>query len=362
MEKIAKILKINNNLEIGSITNDGNDDFISPKKAISYFVNTDINNIQYIGSESKQDEKILNSPLHPFVHAVHTAYAIHLPLNISPDLIWYLIASAASIHINENCEELRTKFVNHKEKETIEIRRDDFVLNSDKNAWNEVIDEFKFEISKRTNNNVADLFQANFTSTNEYSKIVSQIVLMDSMKSYFDFKISTLCGIPEIRLIGTKQDWLNVKSKTEELLELMPRLKKVWLESLNEILNHFIDAYDDKIDYLFWNEIYKKTGGSGGPFISGWIIALFPYLDHNEENPYVFSEKKWKNINDNDCGITTNSFYYHMNNVPFIWNYFGNEIKMIFIGGLVGIRYETDKSLTPLFAYSIVQDKESADE
>ena len=75
-----------------------------------------------------------------------------------------------------------------------------------------------------------------------------------------------------------------------------------------------------------------------------------------------YFDESLKNINDNDCGITTNSFYYHMNNVPFIWNYFGNEIKMIFIGGLVGIRYETDKSLTPLFAYSIVQDKESENE
>jgi hypothetical protein len=133
-----------------------NNDFISAKEAISYFVKTDINDIQYIGSESKQDEKILNSPLHPFVHAVHTAYATHLPLNISPDLIWYLIASAAAIHINKNSEELRTKFVNHKEKETIEIRRDDFVLNSDKNAWNEVIEINDDDDDEEVNSHVVD--------------------------------------------------------------------------------------------------------------------------------------------------------------------------------------------------------------
>lgn len=35
--------------------------------------------------------------------------------------------------------------------------------------------------------------------------------------------------------------------------------------------------------------------------------------------------------------------------------------KMLFVGGFIGIRYETDKSLTPLFGYSIVQDEKLFD-
>ena len=78
--------------------------------------------------------------MHPFVEAVHQAYAQHLPLIISPDMIWYLITSATAIHINKNSEELRYKFVSHEGKKTIEVRRDNFVFNSRSNPWHEVID------------------------------------------------------------------------------------------------------------------------------------------------------------------------------------------------------------------------------
>ena len=66
-----------------------------------------------------------------------------------------------------------------------------------------------------------------------------------------------MCGIPEIRLTGNKEDWVNVKRKTNEILKLIPDLK-LWIDdNLNEILDHFIGAFDNKIDKSFWNQIYK---------------------------------------------------------------------------------------------------------
>ena len=38
-----------------------------------------------------------------------------------------------------------------------------------------------------------------------------------------------------------------------------------------------------------------------------------------------------------------------------------DEKKMLLVGGFIGLRYETDKSLTPLFGYSIVQDEKLFD-
>ena len=170
-------------------------------------------------------------------------------------MICYLIKSGIVTHINQNAEALRKQFVNHDGKKKIEIRRDDFVFNST-NPWNEVIDEFSIKIKENTNNNVADLFMANFSTTTNDSRIVSQIVLMDSMKNYFDYRVLTACGIPEIKLLGNKNDWKVVKTKTNSFLKMIPKLK-VWVKALNEILDHFINAYDGKIDNKFWNSIYK---------------------------------------------------------------------------------------------------------
>ena len=102
-----------------------------------------------------------------------------------------------------------------------------------------------------------ELLVANFSTTSKDARIVSQMVLMDSLKKYFKYKYSTSCGIPEIRLTGRKQDWENVKNKTNGILKLIPDLK-IWIDgSLKKILDHFIDAFDDKIDNYFWNTIYK---------------------------------------------------------------------------------------------------------
>lgn len=276
--------------------------------------------------------------MHPFVEAVDFAYSHHVPLTITPDVIFYLITSATAVHINQNAEKLRKTFVNHEGKKELEVRRDDFVLNSKSNPWHEVIDDFSIQIRNNTNNNVADLLEANFSTTSKVARVVSQMVLMDSMQKYFDYMFSTMCGIPEIRLTGNKEDWVNVKKKTNEILKLIPDLK-CWIDgSLNEILDNFIGVFDDKIDKSFWNEIYKCNGGSGGPYISGWIIALFPYLDAGSKNRYVFNGN-WKDASNEHYfgGLTTSSFKYHMNQIPFTWNYLGTEIKMLFVGGLVGV-------------------------
>ena len=96
----------------------------TPKEAISSFIKSEEKNIQYVCSENENENEgdFLACHFHPFVEAVHLAYSDHLPLAISPDMIWYLITSGVSIHINKNAEHLRHTFVNHEGKEKIEIR------------------------------------------------------------------------------------------------------------------------------------------------------------------------------------------------------------------------------------------------
>ena len=143
--------------------------------------------------------------------------------------------------------------------EKIEVKRKDLDLSSNKYPWNEIIDTFAEKISKLTNNKFTDLLVGNFSTTNNVSLTVSQMVLMDSLQKYFDYTLSTMCGIPEIRLTGTKKDWEIVKNKASGVLKLIPDLN-AWINgSLNEVLDHFVNAFDDKIDTIFWNSIYKSN-------------------------------------------------------------------------------------------------------
>jgi len=251
----------------------------------------------------------------PFVYAVHIAYCKHIPLVISPDMIWYLVITGVSRHILKNSQKLRDKFVDFDGKKKIEIRRDDFVLNSQSNPWNEVIEEFCFKINEFTKNGIADKFIAKFSTTTSVSTVVNQIVLMSSMQYYFDYHLSTMCGIPKINIDGSKEDWEMIKIKANKFLELIPDLK-LWMNHLNEIFQNFIDAFDNKIDKTFWNSLYKVSGGSGGPYVSGWILALFPYLKDNIVNIYAW-DKNWKESKGKE-DIKSLSFSFNLNQVPFI--------------------------------------------
>lgn len=94
--------------------------------------------------------KLVDSdPIHGFVNAVHHAYALDLPLTISPDDLWLVIAQGLSQHINVNAENLRSRFVSHDGKVEIRVRRDEFVRSKgqDRNDWPGVFHEFSDQIA-----------------------------------------------------------------------------------------------------------------------------------------------------------------------------------------------------------------------
>lgn len=139
----------------------------------------------------------------------------------------------------------------------IKVRRDDFRLGELSNPWHEVIDEFCMKIGDLTKADVADTIQANFSTTSKDARVVSQIVLMDAMQKYFEYRFSTLCGIPEIRVTGTRDDWVNVSEKTKKIVAIIPELKR-WLDAgLSEILENFIKIFDGQENKTFWDQIYK---------------------------------------------------------------------------------------------------------
>lgn len=230
---------------------------LNARQSVMGLIKIDDQYVQYVKCE--RDESLVRCDIHPFVEAVHLAYSYHLPLVISPDMIWYLISSGLAQHINKHAEELRSKFVDHEDKRLIEIIRDDFVLDkSASNPWHEVVDEFAVKLEELTKNDAADLIVASFSTTTKTSRVVSQLVLMDAMQKYFDYQLLTRCGVPEIRISGAKEDWQKIQSKVQHMVSIMPELEAWTQNGLNEILQNFVDVFDEKINSNFWNQIYKR--------------------------------------------------------------------------------------------------------
>lgn len=221
------------------------------------------------------------------------AYAKHRPIVLSPDAIWLLISQSFSYHINTNSEELRAKFVDHEGKSKLTIRSSKNLL-SEGADWDAILNTFSAEIASHTKGDIAETLIADFSTTGETERMVSQITLMNAMESYFEYEaIWAVCGIPSVTLTGTPEDWKEVLVKTQKLNDFG---LDWWVRKLTPILEHFIKAAEGTPDQKFWQDIVrtKKPGEVRGASCArhakkptefdGWFLNFFPF-DKNGRTP-----------------------------------------------------------------------------
>ena len=289
------------------------------------------------------------------VGAVHTAYDQHYPLVLSTDMIWQCVAQGFAIHVNKNAEKLRHMFVEHEGKKTIAVRRDEFVKGSPDNDWEGVFGDFSDEIRKNVGDEIHSLLTPEFSTTGPVERAAAQIVLMDAFKEYFEYEVQTSCGIPEITLEGTVDDWKKLREKT---LSLAKFDLEWWTNAVEPILTEFVKASSRKVNNKFWQSIYKLDGGSGGPFITGWIVVLFPYLGSDSSNMHQNGFLKSWNKTGFFHGVTTSSFPCGTVSTPFTWQYLQEELEMYFYAGFLGVSQDKKSlALRPVIGWAVV-DKE----
>lgn len=276
---------------------------------------------------------ILGEPLgikNPLLAAVYLAFSHHLPLTLSPDAIWNTLMLGVSTHVAKDPEKHRHAFVSHQGKKTLLVRDDTLRKGCGTNNWGKIAHQFTAQIAENLSGVAAiKALNTKFTTTDEVASIAHAIVFMDVVKSYFEYRVTTACGIPTVELTGTKEDWQKLRKGLALLddLDLSP-----WRAQLDRILLHFEGAFDNKIEQPFWNDIFLKHGafGSGGvTTISGWIANFFLYTSDGVLNPGALGEAGVRlDPVDIPCGLSE---------TPFTWEYFSQEFKMLLRGGLVGV-------------------------
>lgn len=280
---------------------------------------------------------------HNLLSAVNTAYDQHLPLVLSPDMIWLTISQGLSTHITNNAEKLRSQFVNFEGKQELIVYENGFRKGNPNNNWSHMFGQFSDKISEYIGKK-RNLIVNSFSTTGPVELAASEVVLMESMSKYFDYTCRTCCGIPEITLLGTVQDWQDILTRVQNISEFDLAW---WTQKLEPIVQEFVNAAKGNANAVFWQKIYKEGGRSGGPFISGWITDLFPYLmDHKTSDFTRRNEFK------NPHGLTIDAFPVGMAKVPFKWEYFSTVYKMELAAGFTGFRME-DGSLKPQIGWFV---------
>jgi len=235
-------------------------------------------------AKSKAPKNLVNFGFHSFFKGLYSAYAKHRPFVLSPDTIWLLISQGFARHVNANHEKLRKYFVNFSGKLTLLVKSKHNLLK-DSFYWEDIFPKFTSQIAEHTGKELINILTSNFSTTTAVEKIASEIAIMEAMKPYFEFVvIYVVCGIPEITLRGTTEDWQKILDKTRKLgsYDL-----KWWTKKLIPILKEFVKTSKGNINKRFWRNMFKIHSQKkyGAPdIINGWIVKFFPYDKDGKRN------------------------------------------------------------------------------
>jgi hypothetical protein len=212
--------------------------------------------------------------VHPLLAAVHTAFAEHRPLVLTPDALWLTIAQGVAQHVRLHANELRPRLVRHSGKEVLIIE----VMGPpprDPAGIEAMVDAFRAALAERIGEGRARLFVCDFSTTTKVERVASEVVLLDAFSPYFDLKMMCICGIPAVTLLGTAADYRAIRERIDVVCELDLGF---WHPSLVRIADELVASAEGRPDRDFWRGIYKPKKAYGWDTITGWIARLYPYV------------------------------------------------------------------------------------
>lgn len=304
-----------------------------------------------------------------FFQTVHSAFENHYPFAIKPETLMYLIVHEIAITINKHPQHYRDLFSTSTERQTIKIRHDDLILGNPNSPWNDTLESLNQLLSQKVPSSIADHLLVNFSTSTPETKAASIVAFMDTASPFYDYRVMTMCGLPEIRLLGTPDDY-------HKLLVAATNLAKYFEKHLNLYFKHLLpvletlekQAKGEPLDEEFWKSTYKYASQSGGDVFNGWLSAFINYIQTPEvqAGPYWPASKggivqKPANLFDwtktegglGMIGLKPSSIMSHISKVSFVWNYLDTELPMTFIGGMLGIDNQ-DGYLTPTLSYGVL--------
>lgn len=305
---------------------------------------------KYINSTNQDNEYGLNSLL----KAVHLAFAGHHGLTLSPEVLYVAIVQGLSAHINMDPEKHRKAAgIAFEGKVGLKL---DLRVHRQVRTWEDAFTHFSSEIGKWIPKDLEGELKPTFTTATPLSTAVTAMTIMDVYKGYFEYSIGAACGIPEITLEGSPQDWILLQKHAKQLLARFEGTE-AWSAQLDSVLAQFVRASQNDVDAGFWQKIYKYTEKfvcfPAG--VSGWINVFFPYVGRKQ----LISNHclDWKSCMENSREIVPALFPSGTTNTPFTWVARKKETEMQLLAGIVGIDKLKNNHLKPNLGWAVLAKK-----
>jgi hypothetical protein len=324
--------------------------------------------------------------MNALVQAVDLAFNEHRPLRLTPDVVWITLAQGFSIHVRENAEALRARFVRHEGRAKVPVTVVEVPASE---AWRDFLAWLSDATGEHLGAGMVALLTQPFSTTTDDARAVFRVALLDTFAPYFEYEMVCVCGIPTVTLEGTPDDWRDLRRRVEVMAEYDLRW---WTDGLLPLCDQWIAAAEGRPDVAFWRAIHRPIEIYGGRIITGWVARLFPYCV-THDNRWARSELAPARRIPEDATKPT-GVYDAANRValrlaaaaegrgevvpwavagvspsalPASWSSFevagrrlaeGRRFRVS--GGLVGVTQDADGTLTPAIAWLAEEDDDAA--
>jgi hypothetical protein len=314
---------------------------------------------------------------HGFVEAARLAFSDHLPLEFGPDEVWACIVQGVATHLRLHADALRRLMVSHDGRKPLCVERHDFVRDVAANDWAGFFEDLvaSATASATAPGNgpqpacdapAARLF-LDFSTTLPAARTALQIAGLSGLTSWYDYACLTLCGIPRITLKGSVDDWMAMSRRLSDLHGLG---LGGWLRSVIAVVDRLAATARGDVDVAFWRSFFKLDDQSGGPNVSGWINALFPYTvtlaGQGYDQVNLPQANAWAQLWDVDMPAhrhhapACHEFGTGVATVPVTWRLPGDKVDLLACGGFIGVAQdEATRALRPVLGWAM-QDGERA--
>jgi hypothetical protein len=226
------------------------------------------------------------------------------------------------------------------------------------NDWATGIAQFEGAMRSRVPSDILDVMVPKFTTSNPNTDMTLLIAFLDAASSFYGYSMMTLCGFPSIRIEGTVEDWTSILTRIARIKELIPVLAD-YCDTITPIVEQIaftVSCKPEEVPTAFWKSMYKVNGGSGGPYINGWLTSFVAYVCGRKDKGMTLRSKEdldWT-VGGSFRGLHTYNFPSHISTVPFVWNYLGAEIPMSWQAGIIGCEVR-DGHYTPVLGFRVVE-------
>lgn len=205
-----------------------------------------------------------------YLYVLSRAHSDHIKVTLHPHDVWYLLLAEMADIVAKNVEACRPIFTRSPEKIVIEVPTDDVTTIDLYAVQQKLVDLIPVDLST---------FLPEFSTMTESARYACLAAFCDSASHYYEY-MTFCCGIPQIDIQGTAEDWARVQSHAMAIEKL---LNGVGLSGISPWILRVCRAVDNILHALSTGsperllDIFSMSRiGSGSQFkIDGWFADFY---------------------------------------------------------------------------------------